>query len=243
MNQRFTHIFYRIKDVLQLLCDRGRAKNAFLNYHLVRRKYILSHACEHFDKNPLEPAPLLNHSLLHIGCGDSKLAEEMTFRGADVTVVDIGQDIIDNALKRAESTGAMVEFILGSPEKLIQEKRVFDIILCMDLFENVEHTSGFIKQIDQLLTEDGILIFSTNNRSISSFIWHIVFAQWVFKWVPKGTYNFKRFRPPHRLVEKLIDKGFVMEDLCGVYLDTTENRWKRKTQVGARYLGAAKRKK
>lgn len=230
-----------IKKIIKLLLEKESAQKAFSSYHLVRRKFILSHACDHFKLNKMEPAPLLNYSLLDIGCGDTEMAAEMTFRGADVTAVNVLSDHNKTleSQKSAQKSGAIVSFEEGGAEKLIEEDKKFDIILCMDLFEYVDHTSKFIDQIDTLLKEDGILLFSTNNRNIASFIWHIIFAQKVFKWVPKNTYRFKRFRPPERLTEKLLNKKFSMVDICGVYLDPDHKRWKRREEVSARYLGAA----
>tara|TARA_R110000868_G_scaffold262401_1_gene520869 strand:+ start:31382 stop:32131 length:750 start_codon:yes stop_codon:yes gene_type:complete len=217
----------------------GSAKTAFENYHLVRRKYVVSRAADAFNRNKLEPAPLLNLNLLDIGCGTSKLAEELTFRGADVTAIDLSNDCIENAQKQAEQHGAIVNFIQCTPQQLVEQGQKYHIILCMDIFEYVDHTHGFIKELPHLLHEDGIVLFSTNNRNFRSAFVHILCAQWLFKWVPKGTYKFKRFRTPKTLIGKFEDNGFEITDLCGAYLDPKENRWKRCEKPASRYLGSA----
>lgn len=215
------------------------AHKAFDSYHLVRRKYVVAHAAEIFNRNKLEPAPLLNLNLLDIGCGTSKLAEEMTFRGADVTAIDVSNDCIKNAQEHAKKNGAIVDFIECSPKELVEQGKKFHIILCMDVFEYVDHTHGFIKELHNLLHDDGIVLFSTNNRNLRSAFIHIFCAQWLFKWVPKGTYKFKRFRTPTKLTNKFNANGFEIVDLCGVYLDPEAERWRRCVKPASRYLGAA----
>lgn len=215
------------------------AKKAFEDYHLVRRKYVVSHAAEIFKRNKLEPAPLLNLSLLDIGCGTSKLAEELTFRGADVTAIDVSTDCITDASEHAKNNGAIVDFIECTPQELVEQGKKFHVILCMDVFEYIDHTHGFIKELHKLLHDDGIVLFSTNNRNFRSAFVHIICAQWLFKWVPKGTYKFKRFRTPGKLIGKFEDNGFEIIDLCGVYLDPETKRWRRCTNPASRYLGAA----
>ena len=219
------------------------AQDAFENYHLVRRKYIVSHASKAFNKNKLEPAPLLNLSLLDIGCGTSKLAEEMTFRGADVTAIDPRGDCIETQKRQAEADGAIVNFIQCTPKELAEKGEKFHIILCMDIFEYVDHTSGFLKELKNLLHDGGIVVFSTNNCNFRSWFIHILCAQLIFKWVPKGTYKFKRFRTPNKLIGKLKDNEFEVIDLCGVYLDRTAGRWRRCIKPASRYLGTAIYKK
>lgn len=231
-----------LMDIINLLKDKESARKAFLAYHLVRRKYILTHACEHFNLNKMEPAPLLNHSLLDIGCGDTEMPAEMTFRGADVTAVNVLEKDTSSTKENAVKSGAIVNFEDGGIDKLVQNNRKFDIVLCMDLFEYIDHTSHFIEQIEKLLNDNGILIFSTNNRNASSFIWHILFAKYIFKWIPHNTYQFKRFRSPKKLTGKLKDKDFQLLDTCAVYLSPKHQRWKRCLGTAARYLGAATKK-
>ncbi len=218
-------------------------KESFDNYHLVRRKYIVSHASKAFNRNKLEPAPLLNLSLLDIGCGTSKLAEEMTFRGADVTAIDPRGECIETAKRQADADGAIVDFIQCTPKELVAQGKKFHIILCMDVFEYVDHTRGFLSELKNLLHDDGVVVFSTNNRNFRSWLLHIVCAQNLFAWVPKNTYKFKRFRSPQKLQGKLEDNGFEIVDLCGVFLDPTAKRWRRCPKPASRYLGAAVYKK
>lgn len=229
--------FYKLFKFI--FSDPQSAKEAFNEYHLVRRKYIVSHASKAFNKNKLEPAPLLNLNLLDIGCGTSKLAEEMTFRGADVTAIDPREDCIETAKRQASEGGAIVHFIQGTPKELAEKGEKFHVILCMDVFEYVDHTSGFLKELKNLLHEGGIVVFSTNNRNLRSWLMHIVCAQWLFNWVEKGTYKFKRFHSPKKLKGKLHDNHFEITDLCGVYLDPIEKRWRRCPEPASRYLGTA----
>ena len=228
--------------LLRLISSPSHGKRAFLNYHLVRRKYILKHVCELFDKNSHEPAPLLNKTLLDIGCGSSHLAEEMTFRGADATAIDTNKKAIKKAKIRSEKSGALVTFRNDTTATLAKEKQKYDVILCLDILDHTSRKSDLLKDIHTLLADDGILIISANNRTLKSFLWHKVVASFLFRWIPGG-YTFRHFMTPDKLAKKLEKTGFVTQDQCGVYLDESAMRWRRQEKPGIRFLTAAVKNK
>lgn len=221
---------------------RAEAKKAFLDYHLVRRRFIVSRTSTHYDKNKHEPAPLLGRTLLDIGCGNSKLAEEMTFRGADVTAIDIDTSTIESAKERAKKDGALVNFFAGTAEDILKSGEKFDVVMCMDLFEHVDHTSKLLWTIHQILKDDGVMLFSCNNRTVTSALWHIVLAELLMRWFPLGTFKFKRFRNANKFIAKIEANGFKVTDTKGIRFSLRRNMWIRTNQPNIRYLGCAVKK-
>lgn len=233
-NEAFWRNIWRIFS-----CNHKKVGKAFLDYHLIRRRYIVSRAATHFGKDKHEPAPLLGLSLLDVGCGTSRLAEEMTFRGAEVTALDVDVDALAYAKEQAKTSGAIVNFVEGNPDSLVQKGEKFDVILCMDLFEYVNHTSKLLTSLNELLTEDGIILFSSNNRTFLSLLWHVVIAQLWTKWMPKGTYTFRRFRSPKKLIGKMADKGLFVQEIKGVHFKLSTLEWERTDEADIRYIGFA----
>lgn len=226
-----------------LTSEKESFSKAFNDYHLVRRRYIVSRTSTHYGKDKHEPAPLLNRTLIDIGCGSSKLAEEMTFRGADVTAIDTNTQVIESAREQAKHDGALVNFIAGNTEDILKSGEKYDIVMCMDLFEYADHTSKLLWTVHQILKDDGIMLFSCNNRTWKSAFWHMLIAQTLGKWVSKGTYRFKRFRSAEPFKAKIEANGFNVEEIKGVTFDLQKMKWQRTAKADIRYLGYATKKK
>jgi len=218
-------------------------KEAFFNDHLAIRKYIMTYASTHFEKDKFEPAPLLNRSLLDVGCGINEITADMVFRGADVTAIDIDKNVLEEAATIASKRGANIRFVQGEPSVLVKEDKKYDIILCVDVFEHVPHVSKFIQAIKQLMHEESVLIFYGKNRTFPSFIWHTLIAQWMMRWVPTNAYRFNEFRNQENLEGKLADKGFTVTDVHGLQFPLCQNKWVRREKKSIRYLGTATLKK
>ena len=172
----------KLQAFKEMLSDtEGVFKCAFNNYHLARRKHIVSRASDHFGHNKHDPAPLLNIDLLDIGCGENFLAEELSFRGANVTAVDLSPEILEKAKHHADKNGAMVNFFEGDPNELVREGKQFEIIICMGVFDRITNIDKYCWYISKLLNPGGILILSTKHKSLKAWIWHILIAQNLFK--------------------------------------------------------------
>ncbi len=234
----------RIKFIVESLFHQdSETKQAYLDYHLVRRKFILTQACRHFELNKHEPAPLLNMQLLDIGCGNNHIAEEIAFRGADCVAVDFNNDAIHLAQRSAASKGSPVEFMLSSAEDLVRENKRYDIILCLDVLEHAPDTKRLIWAVSKLLSDDGVMIFSTINRTFPAWLSNILVVERLLKWMPKGTHTWKHFLKPEELSKLLDSHGLEQIYSTGVCFKPATRSWDKTTNTSIRYMGAVTRKK
>ncbi|MBI1362402.1 MAG: 3-demethylubiquinone-9 3-O-methyltransferase [Proteobacteria bacterium] len=235
--------FDRLRLIWQSLIHRDEAtRKAYLEYHLVRRKYILSQTCQHLKVNKHEPAPLLGMNLLDIGCGNNHIAEEIAFRGADCVAVDLNNDAIHLASRSAASKGSPVQFILSSAEELVRENRQYDIILCLDVLEHTADTKRLIWAVSKLLGPNGVMVFSTINRTWPSWLANVLVVERMLKWMPVGTHTWKNFLPPEELAHLLDTHGLKLTHQTGVCFNPTTRNWDKTTDTSIRYMGTVVRK-
>lgn len=235
--------FQHLKDLYRLVrSDPTSYKNAFNEYETVRRKYILTQVCERLDKDPMEPAPLLGTTLLDIGCGDSDMAKEMVFRGAEVTALDVSEDAIKKAEAKANKAGAPMRFIQGKPESLIQNDEKFDIILCLDVLSYIEDKDKFAWAVGKLLNNGGLVIFSERHGSFWSRTWHTWLAEKKAKWVPEGTYSSFDAPQQSKVIDFMKKKGFNILSLQDISFNLEHKKWVKDSCTAIRYMGVAEKK-
>lgn len=232
--------FKKIAQLQAIISGRNLdAKNVFIDYHLIRRKYILSRICEHYGIDKFEPAPLLNKTLLDVGCGTNRIAQELALRGANCLAIDLSHEAVSKAKESAEKYGAPVVFVQGFAENLVQETAQYDTIICLDVLESTETPDKLIWAISKMLKQDGILIFSSTICSPTSWFYHKVLAEWILKWLPKGFYTYKPFLKEGHL-QKLLEKhGLKQTHLTGVRFSPFSQSWYKSEKVNLRVMGAA----
>ena len=230
--QRAVELFYGRHEPLRL---------AFVDDHLVRRKFILSRASEFFKQDKFTPAPLLGLQLLDIGCGDTRMAQELAFRGAEVLGIDPDERLIFQARANAEKMGSPAEFMATSAERLVTEGRRFDVILCLDLFQHVHKLDQLLWAASRLLKDDGLLIFSTTNRTWWSWFFEIFMAELWYRWRPRGTSRYQKFIRPTEL-QRLFNRHRLTPDkLTGFLFTPLRREWVKTSHLHGRYMGVAYR--
>lgn len=219
----------------------AEARKVFTDYHLVRRKYVLSRVCEHFGIDKFEPAPLLNKTLLDVGCGTNRIAQELALRGANCLAIDQNPAVIETAKKAAEKYGAPVAFIQGKAEKLVQDNATYDIILCLDVLEESDEPEKLLWAMKKMLKPDGVIVFSTVINTPASWFYHRVLAELVLRWQPFGSYKRQKFLS-HRNFIRLWEKGgFEISQKTGVRFDPFTKEWVKSGKENVRMLGVAVR--
>ncbi len=184
-------------------------------------------------------APLEGLAILDIGCGAGLLAEPLSRLGARVTGLDPAPSAIAAAEAHAEATGAELSYRVGTVEELAAEGGKFDAVLAMEVVEHVENVSEFVATAASLVAPGGMLCLSTLNRTAKSFVLAVVGAEYVLRWLPRGTHRWEQFITPLELTGALRRAGFVVTTRRGLSFDPLRREWRLSDDLSVNYFLAA----
>ena len=192
-------------------------------FNPVRISYIKENIIKTFKINQ-NRTPLKNIKVLDIGCGGGLLAEPMCRLGAKVTAIDASEKNINVAKLHSKKNNLKINYICASPEKL-QIKKKFDVILNMEIVEHVEDVSFFLKSSSKLLKKDGIMFIATLNKTLKSYIFAIVGAEYILRWLPIGTHEWEKFLKPEELISILKKNDLNIDRLDGMKFNILTDSW------------------
>lgn len=173
-----------------------------------RLAYIKSTLASHFgDASP---------TLLDVGCGAGLVAEPLAQNGFNVTGLDASAELVEAARAHAASTNVAVTYTHGSVEELAAAKKKYNCVLALEILEHVNAPRAFIQNCAKLIKPGGLLILSTLNRTAKSFALGVVAAEYLLRWVPIGTHDWKKFIRPSDLASMVEEAGLSVSDLCGL---------------------------
>ncbi len=181
-----------------------------------RISYLKSQILSHFKRPDSTSEPLKKLSILDVGCGGGLVCEPLTRLGATVTGLDASERNISIAKEHADKSGLSVAYLADSVENLAQQKEKYDVVLALEIIEHVADIPLFIESCLGCLKKDGIIIFSTLNRTHKSYLLGIVAAEYILRWVPKGTHQWKKFIKPSELVKFLEHNSMKPRDITGL---------------------------
>ena len=205
-------------------------------FNPIRIEYIKQKTKEHFGLNNSKK-PLNNLTLLDIGCGGGLLSEPMYRLGAKVTGIDASRQNISIAKIHAKKNSLKIKYITTSPEKL-NTKNKFDIILNMEIIEHVSNLSYFIKSCSNLLKKNGVMFVATINRTLKSYVFAIVGAEYVLRWLPIGTHDWDSFVKPDELINTSIKYNLKPNGIHGVIYNPFLDQWKTGKDTSVNYISS-----
>jgi 2-polyprenyl-6-hydroxyphenyl methylase / 3-demethylubiquinone-9 3-methyltransferase len=203
-------------------------------FNPIRIKYIKENIKKDFNlKNSLKP--LKNLNILDIGCGGGLLSEPMCRLGANVVGIDASKKNIKVAKFHANKNGLKIDYRTASPETL-KIKKKFDIILNMEIVEHVENIDFFIKESSKLLKKNGIMFIATLNKTLKSYVFAIVGAEYVLKWLPIGTHDWEKFVKPSDLITISKNYNLTLKKIDGMKFNLLDNSWKLSSDTSVNYI-------
>ncbi len=215
-------------------------------FNPIRVGWIRDRAVAHFGCDPRAIAPLEGLSLVDIGCGGGILSEPMARLGADVTGLDPAPGNIAVAQSHAAQMGLSEE--QGGPayqeatiEALVAEGRRFDIVLAMEVIEHVTDPEAFVVACAAAVKPGGLLVMATLNRTLKSFALAIVGAEYVLRWLPRGTHDWEKFITPDELGGMIGRAGLAVTAEAGVVFNPLSGAWSLSNDTGVNYMLAAVR--
>ena len=203
-------------------------------FNPIRIQYIKENIINNFKlKN--KNKPLLGVNILDIGCGGGLLSEPMCRLGAEVTGIDASPKNIEIAKLHSKKNKLKINYLCLSPEKL-KIKKKFDVILNMEIIEHVEDIDLFLKSCSDLLKKNGIMFIATINKTLKSYIFAIVGAEYVLRWLPIGTHEWEKFVKPDNLKKILIKNNLSLDKLDGMSFNIVKDEWKISKDLSINYI-------
>jgi len=224
-------------DRFQALADAWwDSQGAFKPLHLLNRprlQALTEFAGRHFGRDLAQERPFSGLSLLDIGCGGGLLCEPMRRLGFDVTGIDAGLKNIQVAKLHAEKSALDIDYREARPEQLDQQ---FDVVLAMEVIEHVPDIDAFVTACAARLKPGGAFFGATLNRTAKSFALAIVGAEYVLRWLPRGTHDWRKFVRPSEFSACLRRQGVTVRALEGAGYDPWRDRWNRVASVEVNYF-------
>ena len=190
-----------------------------------RLDYITSQIAAEFDRDLTAPLPFKGLRILDIGCGGGLLSEPMARLGADVVGADAAPRNIPVAAVHAQKAGLIIDYRHTTAEDLAAANEQFDVVLNMEVVEHVADPGAYLTACQQLLKPGGLMLCSTLNRNVKSYGMAIIGAEWVMRWLPKGTHDWSKFITPDELYSLLRSAGLDPVDRKGMVFNPVKWSW------------------
>jgi len=205
------------------------AEGKFKPLHMmnpVRLDYITRQIAAEFDRDLTTDRPFAGLRILDIGCGGGLLSEPMARLGADVVGADAAERNIPVAEIHARQSGLTIDYRHTTAESLASAGEQFDAVLNMEVVEHVANPLAYLTACRDLLNPGGLMICSTINRNAKSFGVAIIGAEWVMRWLPKGTHDWAKFITPDELYDLLNNAGLLPVDKRGFVFNPVTWSWR-----------------
>ena len=203
-------------------------------FNPIRIKYIKDNIIKNFKLNSTVK-PLKKIDILDIGCGGGLLSEPMCRLGANVIGIDASQKNIDIAKFHAKKNRLKINYMCATPESL-KIKKKFDVILNMEIIEHVEDVNFFLKKSSELLKKNGLMFIATLNKTLKSYAFAIIGAEYVLRWLPIGTHDWDKFVKPEDLIKINKNNNLKLEKLDGMKFNLLTEQWSLSSDNSVNYI-------
>ncbi|MDG1437605.1 MAG: bifunctional 2-polyprenyl-6-hydroxyphenol methylase/3-demethylubiquinol 3-O-methyltransferase UbiG [Emcibacteraceae bacterium] len=187
--------------------------------------FVVEQVCEHFDRDTKADLPLKGLRILDIGCGGGLLSEPIARLGATMVGADAAEKNIKTASLHAEKMGLDIDYRHITAEELAEAGEKFDVIINMEVIEHVADIASFLGACHQLLKDDGCMTLSTLNRTLKSWAMAIAGAEYIMRWLPIGTHDWKKFLKPSETCALASESGFTVNTLKGMVYNPIGGTW------------------
>jgi 2-polyprenyl-6-hydroxyphenyl methylase/3-demethylubiquinone-9 3-methyltransferase len=205
-------------------------------FNPVRLAFIRDEALARFGRDGRARRPFEGLRLLDIGCGGGLLSEPMTRLGFTVVGVDASERNIGTASTHAAEQGLEIDYRCSTAEDLLAAGESFDLILNMEVIEHVADPGAFVRSCAAMLRPGGLMIVATLNRTLKAFALAKVGAEYVLRWLPAGTHDWRRFLKPEEIRGFLEGQPVTVDGPFGVAFDPLSGRWKASLDTDVNYM-------
>lgn len=206
-----------------------------------RHNFIEACIANHFKRDLTGNRALSRIKILDVGCGGGLMSEPLALLGADVVGVDATSRNIEIAKRHSHQTGLYIDYRHGTADTALTAEELFDVVLNLEVIEHVDDPRKLIKDCTARLKPGGIIIVATLNRTLRSLVLAIIGAEYVLRWLPVGTHDWRRFMKPGEIETMLVDEGLNMNNTVGVALNPLSRNWKITPDLSVNYMLVAEK--
>ncbi|MGQ0677712.1 MAG: bifunctional 2-polyprenyl-6-hydroxyphenol methylase/3-demethylubiquinol 3-O-methyltransferase UbiG [Rhodospirillales bacterium] len=210
-------------------------------FNPTRLQLIRDRLAARAGRDPLADKPLKGVRVLDVGAGGGLIAEPLARLGADVTGIDASETNVEVARAHAKGQGLGIDYRFASAADLAKKRERFDAVLSLEVVEHVADRRAFVADCAGLVAPGGVLILATLNRTAKSFLFGVVAAEYVLRWLPRGTHDWRRFVRPSELAADLRAAGMKITELAGVGYNPITDRFSLGPDIDVNYMAVAER--
>ena len=228
-----------IEKFSKLAKDWWNPNGKFKPLHLfnpARISFIKDKLISHFTLNPNSEKPLEKLKILDIGCGGGLLCEPLNRLGATITGIDASNNNIEVAKLHSKEMNLNIEYIHAAPENLDLKSNTYDAVLCMEVVEHLKDVNLFIENCSKLIKKNGIMFIATINKNLKSYIFAILGAEYVLRWLPIDTHNWDKFLTPQDLEIITSKNNFMADEIVGMKFNLFSKKWSRTNDSSVNYI-------
>ena len=227
-----------VEKFSKLASDFWNPSGKFKPLHLfnpARIKFIKNKLISHFKLDPKLKEPLKKLNILDIGCGGGLICEPLKRLGASVTGIDPSINNIKIAKLHAKGMGLDINYIHTSPENFKFNNK-FSVLLALEVIEHVADVDLFIKNCSKFLDENGIIFIATINKNLKSYLYAILGAEYILRWLPIGTHDWNKFLTPQELEIITSQYNFIPDEVIGVKFNLILKKWRKCEDTSVNYI-------
>ncbi|HTP90194.1 MAG TPA: bifunctional 2-polyprenyl-6-hydroxyphenol methylase/3-demethylubiquinol 3-O-methyltransferase UbiG [Xanthobacteraceae bacterium] len=210
-------------------------------FNPVRLAYIRDRTAAHFDRDPKRLDSLSGLRMLDIGCGGGILSEPLARLGAAVVGIDPSENNIAVAQHHAARSGLSIDYRNTTAEALSESGEAFDVVLAMEVVEHVADIGLFVDLAAAMVRPEGLFFVATLNRTMKSFALAIVGAEYILRWLPRGTHQWDKFVTPNELEIAIEQSGMEITDETGIVYNLLADRWQLSADTDVNYMVVAEK--
>ena len=204
-------------------------------FNPARIEFIKKKLISYFNLDTNSQKPLKKLKILDIGCGGGLVCEPLSKLGAVITGIDASKDSIEVAKLHSKKMNLNIKYICCSPENF-NLKNEFDVILNMEVIEHVSNVNLFMQSCSKLIKKKGIMFVATLNKNLKSYIFGIVGAEYILRWLPIGTHDWDKFLTPQNLENIVCNNNFMADETVGMKFNIFSNKWNKSNDTSVNYI-------
>ncbi len=229
----------RFARIAQAWWDPDGAYRALHRLNPLRGAYVRDHLCRHFGRDVAAARPLAGLTVVDIGCGGGLLSEALARMGAAVVGIDAEPESIGVASAHAAQAGLAIDYRVALPEDLAAAGERFDAVVSMEVIEHVADVDAFAAAARALVRPEGAVIVATLNRTVKSLALAKVGAEYLLRWLPIGTHDWRKFVKPSELAALFRRNRLALRDVAGFEYDVVRGRWTLSRDLAVNYAAFA----